>query len=136
MNDVIDLEVDRCNRPHRPLPSGRLSAGAALAVSALLGVTGLTLAFVAGIIPGLIAFAVVIGLALYNWFLKRVGLAGNVLVSLIAIAPCALALPGPLSEEELIELSTHIVTGEITDVAGATQADLMRLAVGQTELAA
>ena len=84
MNDVIDLEVDRCNRPHRPLPSGRLSAGAALAVSALLGVTGLTLAFVAGIMPGMIAFAVVIGLALYNWFLKRVGLAGNVLVSLIA----------------------------------------------------
>jgi len=86
MNDVVDLEVDRCNRPDRPLPSGRVSAGAAMAVSALLGVTGLTLAFVAGIMPGMIAFAVVIGLALYNWFLKRVGLAGNVLVSLIAAA--------------------------------------------------
>ena len=86
MNDVIDLEVDRCNRPDRPLPSGRLSAGAALAISATLGVTGLTLAFLAGIIPGMIAFAVVIGLALYNWFLKRTGLAGNVLIGLIAAA--------------------------------------------------
>lgn len=86
MNDVIDQEVDRCNRPDRPLPSGRLSAGAALAISATLGVTGLTLAFLAGIIPGMIAFAVVIGLALYNWFLKRTGLAGNVLIGLIAAA--------------------------------------------------
>ena len=86
MNDVIDLEVDRTNRPDRPLPSGRLSAGAALAISAMLGVTGLTLAFLAGILPGMIAFAVVISLALYNWFLKRTGLAGNVLVSLIAAA--------------------------------------------------
>ena len=86
MNDVIDLEVDRCNRPHRPLPSGRLSIGAALVLSALLGVTGLTLAFLAGVLPGMIAFIVVTGLALYNWLLKRVGLAGNVLVSLIAAA--------------------------------------------------
>jgi geranylgeranylglycerol-phosphate geranylgeranyltransferase len=86
MNDVIDLEVDGCNRPHRPLPSGRLSVGAALALSALLGVTGLMFAFVAGMLPGMIAFVVVTGLALYNWLLKRVGLAGNVLVSLIAAA--------------------------------------------------
>lgn len=84
MNDVIDLEVDRHNRPDRPLPSGQLAAGTALAVSALLGVAGLCLAFLAGLIPGMIAFAVVTGLALYNWWLKRTGLAGNVLVSLIA----------------------------------------------------
>ncbi|MBQ37191.1 MAG: MFS transporter [Gemmatimonadaceae bacterium] len=84
MNDVIDLQTDRLNRATRPLPSGRLSAGVALALSSLLGVTGLALAFLAGLLPGMIAFAVVVGLALYNWFLKRVGLAGNLLVSLIA----------------------------------------------------
>lgn len=84
MNDVIDLPMDRRNRPDRPLPSGRLAAGSALAISAFLGATGLALAFVAGIVPGLIAFGVLMGLALYNWFLKRTGLPGNLLVSLIA----------------------------------------------------
>lgn len=86
MNDVIDLPVDRRNRPERPIPSGRLSAPAALAISAFLGAAGLTLAFVAGILPGLIAFGVLMGLAVYNWFLKRTGLPGNLLVSLIAAA--------------------------------------------------
>ncbi len=86
MNDVVDLAIDRCNRPDRPLPAGRLSVGAALALATLLGVAGLFFAFLSGPVPGMIASAVVAGLALYNWWLKRLGLAGNVLVSLIAAA--------------------------------------------------
>jgi len=89
MNDVIDLEIDQHNRPDRPLPSGQLAVGVALAVAALLGVVGLCLAFLAGLVPGMIAFVVVTGLALYNWWLKRTGLAGNVLVSLIAASTFA-----------------------------------------------
>jgi geranylgeranylglycerol-phosphate geranylgeranyltransferase len=89
MNDVIDVEIDCCNRPGRPLPSGRLSVGPALIISSLLGIAGLGLAFFAGVGPGMIAFAVVVGLALYNWLLKRVGLVGNLFVSMIAAATFA-----------------------------------------------
>ena len=81
LNDVLDLPADRVNRPDRPLPSGRLSAGAALVLSAGLGA-----AFVVGLAPGAIAFAVAAGLALYNWWWKRLGLPGNLLVSVLAAA--------------------------------------------------
>ncbi|MBM4112338.1 MAG: hypothetical protein FJ253_03030, partial [Phycisphaerae bacterium] len=38
LNDRLDLEIDRLERPHRPIPSGRISPPAALNASiALLG---------------------------------------------------------------------------------------------------
>ncbi|MCY3738159.1 MAG: geranylgeranylglycerol-phosphate geranylgeranyltransferase [Gemmatimonadaceae bacterium] len=86
LNDVLDLPADRVNRPDRPLPSGRLSPAAALVLSTGLGAAGLGTAFVVGLAPGAIAFAVAAGLALYNWWWKRLGLAGNLLVSLLAAA--------------------------------------------------
>lgn len=86
MNDVLDLREDSLNRPERPLPSGHLGAGTALVLSSLLGVAGLTLAFVAGVVPGFMALGVLAGLTAYNWWLKRTGLAGNIMVSLIAAA--------------------------------------------------
>ena len=86
LNDVLDLPADRVNRPDRPLPSGRLSPAAALVLSATLGAAGLGTAFVVGLAPGVIAFAVAAGLALYNWWWKRLGLAGNLLVGLLAAA--------------------------------------------------
>ena len=86
LNDVLDLPADRVNRPDRPLPSGRLSPAAALVLSAALGTAGLGTAFVVGLAPGAIAFAVAAGLALYNWWWKRLGLPGNLLVSVLAAA--------------------------------------------------
>lgn len=86
LNDVLDLPADRVNRPDRPLPSGRLSPAAALVQSAALGAAGLGAAFVVGLAAGAIAFAVAVGLALYNWWWKRLGLPGNLLVSLLAAA--------------------------------------------------
>lgn len=55
-------------------------------LSAGLGTAGLGTAFVVGLGPGAIAFAVAAGLALYNWWWKRLGLPGNLLVSLLAAA--------------------------------------------------
>lgn len=86
LNDVVDLAADRVNRPRRPLPSGRLSTRWALGQSAALGATGLALAFAAGVLPGAIAAGVATGLAVYSAGLKRSGLPGNLLVSLLAAA--------------------------------------------------
>ena len=44
LNDVCDLELDRSERPERPLPSGALSVGRAATVGAALLVAGVTLA--------------------------------------------------------------------------------------------
>lgn len=48
LNDWADREEDRAERPHRPLPSGRISPTAALAAAAGLTAAGLGLAAAAG----------------------------------------------------------------------------------------
>ncbi|MFE7601731.1 SCO3242 family prenyltransferase [Streptomyces sp. NPDC057494] len=48
LNDWADREEDARERPHRPLPSGRVTPAAALAVSAALTLAGLGLASRAG----------------------------------------------------------------------------------------
>lgn len=48
INQVADLENDRLNKPDRPLPAGRLSQGAALAVGALFYALALTAAWLVG----------------------------------------------------------------------------------------
>lgn len=63
-NDWADRELDAVERPERPIPSGRISAGAALGVAAGLTAAGLAAAAVAG---GRRALAVAIPLAAAVW---------------------------------------------------------------------
>ncbi|WP_425442660.1 SCO3242 family prenyltransferase [Streptomyces indicus] len=48
LNDWADREIDAVERPHRPLPSGRITPGAALAAAAGFTTAGLALAALAG----------------------------------------------------------------------------------------
>lgn len=48
LNDVADVEVDRVERPNRPLPSGRVSMSAARRLMAVLLIAGLALVGGAG----------------------------------------------------------------------------------------
>jgi len=54
-NDLCDLEIDRINRPDRPLPSGKVSPRAAGALAAALFAAGLVLAGASAL--GLVAAA-------------------------------------------------------------------------------
>jgi len=49
LNDVCDLDVDRDERPERPLPSGAISVGRAAAVGAALLIGGVALAVAAAV---------------------------------------------------------------------------------------
>lgn len=63
LNDWADRDEDAVDRPHRPIPSGRIAPGAALAAAGALTAAGLTLAARAGR-P---ALAVATGLAATVW---------------------------------------------------------------------
>ncbi|WP_329207813.1 UbiA family prenyltransferase [Streptomyces sp. NBC_01696] len=63
LNDWADREEDAVDRPHRPIPSGRIAPGAALAAAGVLTAAGLALAGRAGR-P---ALAVASGLAATVW---------------------------------------------------------------------
>ena len=76
LNDVFDVEIDRCRRPERPIPSGQVSLGAArrlgwglLFIGAAIGVG---VAYFAGQ-PRTAAVAVVLAavIVLYDALLKR-----------------------------------------------------------------
>lgn len=84
INDICDRDIDRINKPRRPLPSGSVSAGAGWALYAacivltVLAIIPLPLLQAAWIICWLVL------LHLYSLRLKRVFLAGNLLVSLVS----------------------------------------------------
>lgn len=81
LNDYFDIEIDRINAPHRPLPSGMVTKQDVLILSIVVAGLG----FLASMLISLQAFAatfLVWGIGvLYNWRFKRSGLLGNLMVS-------------------------------------------------------
>ncbi len=59
LNDLADLDLDRAERPNRPLPSGRVTLRGALALAVALPILGLSAAALTGLLP---VFAVAIAL--------------------------------------------------------------------------
>jgi geranylgeranylglycerol-phosphate geranylgeranyltransferase len=84
INDIYDIDIDRINKPSRPLPSGILSMRSVWILYALLVIalilSALTLPFTQA--AWVIVWAVL--LHLYARSLKRAFLAGNLLVSAVS----------------------------------------------------
>jgi geranylgeranylglycerol-phosphate geranylgeranyltransferase len=86
INDYVDVEADRVNKPKRPVPSGRVPRKGALALSLLLFALGIALA---GIPPmNMVTFAIAVFnsflLVLYSFYLQGKLLAGNLSISYLA----------------------------------------------------
>jgi geranylgeranylglycerol-phosphate geranylgeranyltransferase len=80
-NDYIDIETDKINAPHRPIPSGLVSPPEALAFSLLLVFAGLLISYLINIKVFLISILLAIIGFLYNRYFKKSGLPGNLMVS-------------------------------------------------------
>jgi geranylgeranylglycerol-phosphate geranylgeranyltransferase len=83
INDYYDIEIDRVNKPSRPLPSGKISPGTARLLAFLLFGLALALATVLGPFPFLIALILTVMSYLYAVYLKRT-LMANPLVGLVS----------------------------------------------------
>ena len=137
LNDRLDVSTDAVNRPGRPIPSGRLTRGAALVAACVLGAASVALA--ASIGPGAVALALawLVLTVLYSAVLKGVPLLGNAAVALVAstpflmggisqggyllsLIPCGLAF--------LIHLAREIVK-DVEDVEGDGAAGVRTFAV-------
>ena len=85
INDYHDIQIDRVNKPHRPLPSGRLTEKYAL----VMYVAG-TVVIAAGaltVLPLRVVWLVLVWqlfLFVYARWAKRLFVVGNLLVALIA----------------------------------------------------
>jgi len=84
LNDYYDASADAVNRPSRPIPSGMLSRKSVLGVAVFCLLAAALFALKLGVILQL-ALAGACGLVwLYSARIKRTGLGGNVVVSLLA----------------------------------------------------
>lgn len=77
INDYYDVEIDRINKPERPIPSGRISKSKALYFSVSLFTVGTIIAFFINVICGIIALFNSLLLVYYAATLKRTVLIGN-----------------------------------------------------------
>lgn len=83
INDYYDHKIDAINRPERPIPSGRISLKNAGYYSLSLSLIGVIIAFVIGLVPGIIALISAIFMFYYAYRLKTKMLIGNILISFL-----------------------------------------------------
>ncbi len=82
VNDLYDVEVDRVNRPDRPIPIGQVSVAGASRLSMALLLAGMACS-VLSLSPAAVAIALLYALLswLYSARAKKAGLAGNLIVA-------------------------------------------------------
>jgi geranylgeranylglycerol-phosphate geranylgeranyltransferase len=84
INDFFDLEIDRVNKPYRPLPQGEILPSSVLPFSFVLFLLGIFLSIGVRSLGMLLAFLASGILILYSSRLKRTLLWGNLTVSFVS----------------------------------------------------
>lgn len=139
LNDCFDAANDAVNHPNRPLPSGRVTKPAALAMAVIELALGLVLGFLADASCGIIAaFTVMMLLAYEAGGLKNAGLPGNItiglLTALLFIIGGAVAgdLYRPVSLAVLAFLASvgREIIKDIEDIAGDTTRRTLPMRIG------
>jgi hypothetical protein len=112
LNDVFDYEIDRLQRPQRPLPSGQISVRQAAAAGFSLLLIAMVLAGLVSmqfqsLKPLVVAFSLAIGVLMYNGVLK------GTMLSPVIMGSCR-------SLNFLLGASTAASTGQADSFAGFT----------------
>ncbi|MGO9480428.1 MAG: geranylgeranylglycerol-phosphate geranylgeranyltransferase, partial [Candidatus Kryptoniota bacterium] len=83
INDLFDMDIDRINRPNRPLASGKLTVGNALAFYFVVTSAGLIVSAAINAYALSIAAVASVSVLLYSYRLKRSVFFGNFTVALM-----------------------------------------------------
>ncbi|MGN6339734.1 MAG: UbiA-like protein EboC [Flavisolibacter sp.] len=75
-NDVFDAELDKVERPERPIPSGVISKGEASLLGIILFAIGIIAAAIVSVLSGLIAVSIIIAALVYDKWSKHHAFAG------------------------------------------------------------
>jgi hypothetical protein len=106
LNDYFDRDLDRMERPERPIPSGRVAPEAAARLGGALLAAGIVIAAAATTAAGAVAAATAAAVLLYDAWGKRQTLLGPLNMGLcrglnlmlgVAAAPAALGSAWPLA---------------------------------------
>ncbi len=83
MNDIIDIDIDKINRPQRPLPSLKLTIRQAWILFVFLLITSLVLSLIINYLAFLIVLLSNALLILYSFSVKKVPIFGNIVISFL-----------------------------------------------------
>ena len=83
INDIFDIEIDKINRPDRPLPSGRMSLNEASVLYFLLIVMSLVAAYFVNHAAFIIDLTALTILFFYSFRFKKIILIGNLIVAFL-----------------------------------------------------
>ena len=133
INDIHDIEIDKINKPLRPLPSGKLSIKEAYRLYILLVIVPIVLSFLVSEMALIIVLISILLLFLYSKYLKRILLVGNITVAfltglvfifggVVVENPAAAIVPAVFAF--LINLIREIVK-DLEDVEGDTIAGVI-----------
>ena len=87
MNDARDVDIDRIVHPTRPIPQGKVTRTAALTESLILWICALAVAWFISFNFYIIAITTLLLVVLYNFYLRRYGVAGNFIVAMTGGLP-------------------------------------------------
>jgi geranylgeranylglycerol-phosphate geranylgeranyltransferase len=90
INDAFDVEIDRINRPKRPIPAGAVTARQVVILALALDVLSVLVGMLAGPVVALISLIAILVNILYSWKLKFVPLLGNATIAALFVVPLAL----------------------------------------------
>jgi len=139
-NDILDIQTDLIVHPDRVLASGQMPVSTAAILAAVILGIGLLLAAIVGPATAIAACAATALLAVYNAYLKKIVLVGNVAIGLAGGLPFIVGglaagtghtfdLPGPIIPA-VFAVSFHIVREiikDIQDIDGDRTADVVTL---------
>ncbi len=83
INDYYDINIDKINKPNRPLPSGKIKPRQALSYSALLFLAGIAISYFVNINELAVAVVVSVLVYVYSARLKKTMLVGHLIISLL-----------------------------------------------------
>jgi geranylgeranylglycerol-phosphate geranylgeranyltransferase len=87
INDFVDADIDKINRPQRAIPSGKFTKRQVLIISLVLFAIGLVISAGLGVQMFAIALLASILTVLYSFWLKSKGIFGNLLVACLGGLP-------------------------------------------------
>ena len=144
INDYYDREIDAVNEPGRPIPSGRVAPGEAVALAAALSAVGLGASYMISMDTTLVAAFSWVVMMLYSAWGKRTGFPGNLMVSACISLPFIFGglITGAVFPSLYFSLMAFLsntgreVTKGIVDVEGDMAAGVNTIAVSKGERAA
>lgn len=83
INDISDVEVDKINRPERPIASGKITVTISYGVYIALVLISILISFFLNDIVFIIVLLSIVLLFVYSKYLKRIPLLGNITVAFL-----------------------------------------------------